>query len=71
MITADDWEGEYRGITYEISAENKVSKPFLKISFYLGDEPCLDIVHHGYFHTLKQAHRVAKQMIDEELGDEK
>ena len=70
MITPDDWEGEYRGISYEISAENKVSKPFLKIFFYEGDDPSFDIEHHGYCHTLRQAHKIAKQIIDEELGDE-
>ena len=70
MITPDDWQGEYRGMTYEISAENKVSKPFLKILFYEGDEASFSIIHHGYCSTLKQAHRVAKQIIDEELGDE-
>ena len=70
MITPDDWQGEYRGITYEISAENKVSKPFLKILFYEGDEVSFSIIHHGYCSTLKQAHRVARQIIDEELGDE-
>ena len=37
MITADDWKGEYRDIKYEISAENKVSKPFLKVLFYVYD----------------------------------
>ena len=70
MKKEDDWEGEYRGIKYEISAENKVSKPFLKIFFYEGDDPSFDIIHHGHCHTLRDAHRVAKLIINEELGDE-
>ena len=71
MKREDKWEGEYRGIGYEISAENRVSKPFLKILFYEGDNPSFDIIHHGYCHTLEQAHRVARQIINEELGDKK
>lgn len=78
MITADDWKGEYRDIRYEISAENKVSKPFLKVLFYVYDiemDEYLpaddeDIAHHGYSYTLKQAHQVAKSLIDEKLGED-
>ena len=68
-MSEDKWEGEYRGIMYEIAAESNIEPPFLKVLFYLGDEPCLDIVHHGYCGTIKEAHKVAKQTIDEELGE--
>ena len=77
MTKEDDWEGEYRGIKYEISAENKVSKPFLKVFFYTYNiemdeyEPADDevIAHHGYVFTIKQAHQTAKSLIDETVGD--
>ena len=30
-----------------------------------------DIAHHGYSYTLKQAHQVARSLIDEKLGVKK
>ena len=74
-MSEDKWEGEYRGIMYEISAESiglwmeSYESPFLKVFFYEDDDPSNDMIHHDYCYTLTEAHKVAKQIIDEVLGE--
>tara|TARA_R100001079_G_scaffold110879_2_gene88134 strand:- start:361 stop:603 length:243 start_codon:yes stop_codon:yes gene_type:complete len=68
-MSEDKWEGEYRGIVYEVSAESNIESPFLKVFFYEDDNPSNDMIHHGYCNTLTEAHKVAKQIIDEVLGE--
>ena len=61
-----------------VPAENKVSKPFLKVLFYTYNiemdeyEPADDevIAHHGYVFNIKQAHQTAKSLIDETVGED-
>jgi hypothetical protein len=75
--TWSKWESRYKGVGYEIDIDENIDMwddNCLKVTFYEKDMDgeyyaSSDIIHHGYFRTLPQAHKIAREIIDMEMGD--
>jgi hypothetical protein len=59
-----DWYGSHKGVEYEISADSEPNEPpFLVAMIYLDTQT----IESQHVHTVKEAHTMAKKIIDEEV----